>query len=77
MANNALVLDGSDNSDDEVCAHQPNFVGAFIDSLESVKNTTLKSLKEVTCVEEALITLLHLFWRASVSPPLLIRLFVG
>ena len=38
-ANDTIVLNGSDNSDNEVSVHQPKFVGAFIESIKSVANT--------------------------------------
>ena len=77
VANSTSVLDGSDDLDDDVCAHQPGFVGAFIKCLESVKIPKVKPFKEVTCLEIAPITIPHLFWRVSVCPPSLLPLDNG
>ena len=65
-ANVTTVLEGSDDSDDEVSNCNSDFVGAFIESVESPANTV--SLPE-TPKELAPLMVPHLFWRASVSPP--------
>ena len=49
-AANTTVLDGSDDSDDEVSASQPNFIGTFIESVEAIANspTLPESPKEIS-----------------------------
>ena len=63
--NETTVLDGSDDSDGDVSAPQSDLVGIVIESSEAAVNILPEPLKK------ALLTIPHLFWRASVSPDIL------
>ena len=75
-ANNTTVLDGSDDSDDEVSALRSNFIGAFIESVEAIANspTLPESPKEISEISPLMVP--HLFWRALASPPRFPTFFV-
>ena len=65
-ANKTTVLDGLDDSDDEVSASQPNFIAAFIESIEAVVNSPLlpESPKEISPL-----IVPHLFLEGLSLPP--------
>ena len=65
-ANETMVLEGSDSSDDEVSGLNPKSIGAFLESMEAVAEEPpgSEALKEISPL-----TIPHLFWRASASPP--------
>ena len=49
-ANERMVVEGSDSSDDEVSVLRPNCVGTFLESVEAVVDTPIPgsgSLKEI------------------------------
>ena len=64
-ANETLVLQGSDSSDDEVSGLKPNSIGAFLESVEVVVDVPpgSETLKKITPL-----VVPHLFWRALASP---------
>ena len=66
-ANETMVLEGSDSSDDEVSVPTPNSAGTFLESVEAIADASTpqsQSLKEIS-----LLIVPHLIWRASTSPP--------
>ena len=73
-ANDTMILEGSESSDDEVSIPSPTSVGAFLESVEGIVDTpTLESqsLKEISPV-----IVPHLIWRPPFPPriPYLSRL---
>ena len=69
--NVTTVLKGSDDSDDEVSNCNSDFIGTFIESVESPANTLSlpETPKELAPLTIAPLMVPHLFRRASVSPP--------
>ena len=70
-ANVTTILEGLDDSDDEVSNYNLNFVGNFIKSIKSIMNTLSlpKTPKEIAPLTIVPSMVPHLFWRALVSPP--------
>ena len=64
--NKTSVLDGSDDSDDEMSALQPNLIAAFIESVEAIANSPLlpESPKEISPL-----IVPHLFLEGLSLPP--------